>query len=87
MSISNNIPIKGVIFDLDNTLLDFMKAVNTKTLPDIKISNLSDQFKAKIRDKLAPRLLDSLTQNEQSDEKKTEVRRIVQETVLDFFPY
>ena len=25
MSLSNNIPIKGVIFDLDNTLLDFMK--------------------------------------------------------------
>ena len=25
MSISNDIPIKGVIFDLDNTLLDFMK--------------------------------------------------------------
>ena len=25
MSLSNDIPIKGVIFDLDNTLLDFMK--------------------------------------------------------------
>ena len=25
MSLSNNFPIKGVIFDLDNTLLDFMK--------------------------------------------------------------
>ena len=88
---SDEASIDRLVSDLstsrDNTLRDFMKAVNTKTLPDIKISNLSDQFKAKIRDKLAPRLLDSLTQNEQSDEKKTEVRRIVQETVLDFFPY
>ena len=66
--------IDSLVSDLgnsrDNTLRYFMEAVNTKTLPDIKIYNLSDQFKAIIRDKLTSRLLDSLTQNEQSDEKK-----------------